>query len=131
MTTVASVMPILRELAQVLGEVEGVKTSRVGLEATITPEDYPIVRIVPSAIRPGSMLAGTRQTECLVYFGAPVHEFTEGMDGLYASLLGMESALIDALPRAGDWVARWVETITDEDRGEAFKMMALRVEIDG
>ena len=43
----------------------------------------------------------------------------------------MEIALIAALPDAGDWVARWQETITDEDRVPGYKLMALRLLIDG
>ena len=72
-----------------------------------------------------------RATECLIYFGRPIHEFTDGLEALYAELFTMEAALIAALPRSGDWVAQWRETITDEDRNDAYKLMALLVQVDG
>lgn len=126
-----SPMPVLEALRDLLGAVPGVQTSRIGLEATMTPEDYPIVRIVPSRVGPSEHLAEIRATECLIYFGRPIHEFTDGLEALYAELFAMEAALIAALPRSGEWVAQWRETITDEDRNDAYKLMALRVQVDG
>ena len=126
-----SPMPVLEALRDLLGAVPGVQTSRIGLEATMTPEDYPIVRIVPSRVGPSDFISELRATECLIYFGRPIHEFTDGLEALYAELFTMEAALIAALPRSGDWVAQWRETITDEDRNDAYKLMALRVQVDG
>ena len=126
-----SPMPVLDALRDLLGAVPGVQTSRIGLEATMTPEDYPIVRIVPSRVGPSDFISELRATECLIYFGRPIHEFTDGLEALYAELFTMEAALIAALPRSGDWVAQWRETITDEDRNDAYKLMALRVQVDG
>lgn len=126
-----SPMPVLEALRDLLGAVPGVQTSRIGLEATMTPEDYPIVRIVPSRVGPSDFISELRATECLIYFGRPIHEFTDGLEALYAELFTMEAALIAALPRSGDWVAQWRETITDEDRNDAYKLMALLVQVDG
>ncbi len=126
-----SPMPVLEALRDLLGAVPGVQTSRIGLEATMTPEDYPIVRIVPSRVGPSDFISELRATECLIYFGRPIHEFTDGLEALYTELFAMEASLIAALPRSGDWVAQWRETITDEDRSDAYKLMALRVQVDG
>lgn len=129
-----SPMPVLQALRDTLGAVDGVKTSKIGLEATISPDDYPIVRIVPDTLKRSDLAPLSdeiRGTECLVYFGMPIHEFDEGLEALYEKLFEMESALIAALPKSGDWVARWLETITDGDRTDAYKMMALRVLVDG
>lgn len=127
----ASPMPVLEALRDTLGAVSGVQTCKIGLESTIVPDDYPIVRIVPTSLEPSQMLAELRSTECLVYFGKPIHEFEAGLEALYTDLFAMEAALIAALPRSGEWVARWLSTETDEDRGDAYKMMALRIKVDG
>lgn len=127
-----NVYPSLVTLRDLLAAVPGVNTCKIGLEANMTPGDYPMVRIVPSRVSPPTDAPlGPRLCECLIYFGQPVHEFTAGMEALYAEIFEMELALIDALPRGGPVVARWVETITDEDRVDAYKLMALRVEVMG
>lgn len=116
----------LQALRDALGAVPGVQTSRVGLEANLSPADYPIVRITPSRITPGATMA-RRKVEALIYFGQPVHEFDAGgIDGQYAQLLAMEAALVDAIYTHG---GQWIETIADEDRVEGYKLMALRVEL--
>lgn len=119
------VMPALAALRDALGAVPGVKTSRVGLEADLSPGDYPIVRITPSRILPGATLA-RRTVEVLIYFGQPVHEFDAGIDAQYAQLLAMETALVQAIDQFG---GQWRETIADEDRVEGYKLMALRAEL--
>lgn len=134
-------MPILEGLRDLLGAVtwgdgQTVKTAKVGLEAGMTADDYPIVRIVPSSLRGSRFeeqagLSGLRQTECLIYFGEPVTEADGGLEELYRSLFAMELALIQSLPTEGEFVAQWEETITDEDRTQGFKLMALRVLVDG
>lgn len=126
-----STMAMLEPLRAALAAVPGVVTCKIGLEANMTPADYPMVRIVPSRVAPSDGVPGMRTCECLVYFGQPVHEFTAGMEALYAEVFDLEAALIGALPLGGNYVARWVETIADEDRVEAYKLMALRVDVMG
>lgn len=127
-----SPMVVLEALRDLLGAVSGVQTARIGIEAGLAPDDYPIVRVVPSAGKPSEFgLAGLRAYEVLVYFGKPIAEADSGLEDLYSELYAMEIALIAALPDAGDWVARWQETITDEDRVPGYKLMALRLLIDG
>ena len=46
----ATPMDLLRYLRTALAAVAGVQTCRIGLEAGITPDDYPIVRIVPAEL---------------------------------------------------------------------------------
>lgn len=106
--------------------IPGVQTSGIGIEPNISPESYPIVRVVPARVRADGQ---RRRAEVLVYFGAPVHESTGGIDDVYAALLTMEEQVIAALAGNG-FHARYVETITDEDRIEHFKLMAVVAEVD-
>lgn len=82
--------------------------------------------MVPSRVRADGQ---RRRAEVLVYFGAPVHEAQGGIDDVYDALLAMEEAIIAALSGNG-FAARYVETITDEDRLEHFKLMAVVAEVD-
>lgn len=123
-------MAVLETLRDRLAQVDGVKTCRIGMEATITPDDYPMVRIVPSRLENGSTPV-ERRCDALIYFGRPVHEFEGGLEALYAELFEMEAALIDAAVHDSGVYCTYVETILDEDRVEAYKLMALSVRIEG
>jgi hypothetical protein len=105
--------------------IPGVQTSRIGLEPTISPQDYPIVRLVPSRARADGM---TRKADVLIYFGQPLHEADNGIGAVYAALLDMEEAVIAALSGNG-FMVKYLETLTDEDRLEHFKLMAVRAEV--
>ena len=128
--TTANVMPLLTAVRDALAGVPGVKTCKIGLEADMTPADYPIVRIVPGIIKPAGVIT-RRRAEMLVYFGQPIHEFDDGLETLYADLLNMELAIVNAIEDASTFVGFYRETITDEDRLDAYKLMAVRAEVEG
>lgn len=91
----------------------------------------PIVRIVPSSSTSSDNLSGLRVRERLISFGLPITEGDGRLEALYEQIFTLEAALLSALPTSGSWLARWVETVTDEDRATAYKLMALRVEVVG
>lgn len=130
-------MAMLEWLRDALATVDGVKTAKIGFESNMTPGDYPIVRVVPGRIgmpqfaRGMSPINGIREIDSLVYFGMPIHEHEEGLEALYTEILAMEQSLLAALPTQGLYSARWVETFLDEDRLDAYKLMAMRVVVVG
>ena len=124
------VMTILSSVRGVCAAVPGVASCKVGLEANLTPADYPMVHIVPSVVRAGPV-SGTREIEALVYFGQPVHEFSGGLEALYTSLMTFEALLLAAIGTAPGVSAYYTETILDEDRVDAYKLMAMRVRLVG
>lgn len=126
----ANAFPLLAALRDQLAAVPGVATCRIGLEANMTPADYPMVRIVPSTLRNGDVV-GLRSASCLIYFGQPIHEFEGGMEALYEALLTMEQTLITAAEQTPGLGVTYRETVLDEDRVDAYKLMALRVEVEG
>ena len=122
-----------------LGALPGVTTSRIGLEANMTPADYPIIRIVPGRMSNGPTMV-RRKIETLIYFGQPIHEFTgepaspgtTGLEELYAGLLAMEASIVSALRTVPGGVSCvYRDTILDEDRTDAYKLLAIRCEISG
>lgn len=123
---------VLASIRDALKAVPGVKTCKIGMEPDITPADYPLVRIVPSKITDGVPRIGPRECEALIYFGRPIHDFTDGLEAVYEDLFAFEQKLLTAA-RAATAVASLVhlETILDEDKVEAYKLFALRVRIVG
>lgn len=128
-------MTLLESLRDALAAIPGVQSCKIGLEANISPDDYPIVRLVPSRAGYGAAYS-QRQVELLIYFGLPIQPFDDVPDDsgrvqlekLYAALFDLETAIMTAISQAG---GRYVETITDEDRLETYKLMAVRAEIEG
>lgn len=123
-------MTVLEHLRDKLATVSGVATCKIGMEANLTPADYPMVRIVPSTVRYADVI-GQRQANVLVYFGQPIHEFTGGLEALYTSLFTMENALLEAAQSTDGVFVEYEETVLDEDRVAAYKLMALRLVVEG
>ncbi len=138
-------MSLLEALRDALATIPGVSSCRIGLEENITPDDYPLIRIVPSSLTPGQQRVSgahlTRRGEVLIYFGMPIQGFDDTPDSggrvrlekVYAALFAMEAAILAKCnpPPAGVVIIRYLGTITDEDRLDTYKLMAARVEVEG
>jgi len=133
-----STFKLLTRLQTALAAIPGVATCQIGLEATITPDDYPLIRIVPTRLRTTDI--GARVIDVTVYYGADLQAATEGLPAVYADLLAWESLIIDAVlfavVRAGQAEGvylrtRFVDTVTDEDRLPHYKLFASRFEVEG
>lgn len=119
-------MAALEAARNALGAITGVASCKIGLEANISPADYPLIRLVPSRITPGAPY-GNRTADLLVYFGAPTAN-SEGLEEVYRDLFALEADILEVLRGLG---AKYRETITDEDRMDTYKLMALRVDLAG
>lgn len=118
-------MDVLEALRVRFAALPGVASARIGLEPNISPADYPLVRIVPDRITPAAY--GKREAECSIFFGVPIAT-SEGLDAVYTALFALESAIIAAVRAHG---GRYLETITDSDRLDTYKMMAVRCRVEG
>jgi hypothetical protein len=125
------VFDVLTAARDALADVPGVHTCKIGMESTLTPADYPIVRIVPTKLSESLARLTVRKAECLIYFGVAVHEFDDGLEALYSQLMEREAQILTTLRALGTISVRHIETIMDEDRVDAFKLMALRVSLEG
>jgi hypothetical protein len=119
-------MATLEAVRDQLRLIDGIVSCKVGFEEDLSPADFPMIRLVPSRIIPGRPYHG-RECETLIYFGAPIAN-SEGMEAFYAAMFELEGKLLAVLRAGGH---RYRETITDEDRLDAYKIMALRVDIIG
>jgi hypothetical protein len=116
-----------RDLAtarDVLALIDGVASCKIGLEANLGPADYPMIRVVPVRIIPGKPY-GARTAEVNLYFGAPIAN-SEGLEAVYSGLFALEAEILEVLKTLR---GRYIETVTDEDRLDAYKLMALRCEL--
>lgn len=119
-------MSSLEVLRDDLATIVGVTSCKIGIEPNISPADYPMIRIVPSRLTPGRPY-NNRTAECLVYFGTSTAT-SEGLETVYDNLFTLEASIIGKIKAAG---GRYIETITDEDRLDAYKLMTVRCEIQG
>lgn len=117
-------MSVLEGVRDAISTIPQVKSCAVGVEANISPADYPMVRIVPSRITPG-VPYNKRTAECLIYFGMNKAN-SEGLEAVYESLFELEAAILAKLKTLD---CRYIETVTDEDRLDTYKLMTIRAEI--
>lgn len=99
---------------------------KIGLEANISPSDYPLIRLVPARITPGAPYQ-KRTIETLIYFGMPIAN-SEGLESVYEALSDLEAEIIAVVKTLQ---GRYRETVTDEDRLDTYKLMAVRCELLG
>lgn len=119
-------MAALEAARDALSDLPGVASCKVGLEANISPIDYPLVRVVPVRMTPGRPYS-RRTIECQVYIGWNATEAQAGLEGVYESLLALEELVRDTITQ--DLGGRYIETLTDEDRLDTYKLMAIRCEL--
>jgi hypothetical protein len=111
-------------LVAAAAEVPPRGSCKIGLEANISPASYPLVRVVPSRVTPGKPYS-KRSVETLLYFGAPT-TLSQGLEEVYSDLATLEAEMLAVVQSIG---GRYVETITDEDRLDAYKLMVIRCEL--
>jgi hypothetical protein len=131
MSTRKTPMQALVAMRDALKTIDGITTCKIGMEAGITPADYPLIRLVPSTLTPEKSF--NRKIDLLVYFGEATDKFTQaGLDGLeevYARLFELEDKVKNKLKTGDGYAIEYVETITDEDKLTAFKLFAARFEV--
>lgn len=115
----------LTALRDAMADIDGVTSCKIGIEANLSPADYPMIRILPVRITPGKPY-DRRTCEAGVYFGVAVAE-SEGMELVYSTLLTLEGEIIKTIKAEG---GKYIETITDEDRLDTYKLMFIRFEIE-
>ena len=122
---------ILSAMKTALSEISNVKTCGIGINTDISPDDYPIIRIVPEKISEGSPI-GRVLISVWVYYGVNLTEADSGLEAVYETLSSMQNAIVSALhSHSGTFIAEWKETVTDEDRLDQFKLFASRFEVVG
>lgn len=115
---------ILSDIKSAL-EVLDVKTCRVGIENALSPDDYPIIRIVPQLAEFGPAICDTKMT-VLIYFGLPISEADDGLEAVYESLCDLADQIALAMTTSEAFTGDWIETIFDDDRIEHYKLGASR-----
>jgi len=113
-------------LRDALKDIDAVCTCKIGIEANISPAAYPLIRIVPVRMVPGRPYEN-RTCEVAIYFGYNLAE-SKGLEVVYEKLLEMEGEIIKTVKAHG---GRYLDTVTDEDRLDTYKLMVVRCEIVG
>ena len=119
----------LTEIRAALAALPGVKSCKIGLEVPIVAEDYPIIRLVPAAIRPEDARGGIDAFDPLViYYGWDLLEVDVGLEAIYQRLFEMREGIRSALLVADESPLMWqyLDTTLDEDRLPRYKLFADR-----
>ena len=120
-------MAALEAARDALAGIPGVSSCKIGLEAGISPADWPIIRLVPDRLLPGRPYGG-RTAEVSIFFGMDIGESEDGLEAVYAGAFELEAAILVVLKTLQ---GRYMETITDSDRLPTYKLMAVRCELVG
>lgn len=120
-------MTVFATLDELCGEIEKidfVRTVKIGIEPNISPEDYPLVRVVPQRLTPTAPY-NQRLVETGIYFGANTLA-NDGMEKVYDDLFYLEEEIIKVVKAMG---GKYFETLTDEDRLDTYKLMYIRADL--
>lgn len=121
-------MQTLEATRDALALIPDVASCKIGVEQGISAADYPLIRLVPARIVPGRPYSN-RTAEVQIIFGMDITGADAGgLEAVYAALFGLEAAIMDTLRSMGH---RYLETITDEDRLDTYKLMTIRAELVG
>ena len=119
-----AMMPTLEHAQAALAGIPGLVSCEIGRKEDVSPNDYPMIQIVPTRITPGAAYAG-RTVEVWIYFGVPIEKVDE-LDNVYEGLSELEVQILDIL---GTIQGQYRETITDQDFFETYKLAAIRAEL--
>lgn len=111
----------ITNFVEACGQIQGVNSAKLGFERNLSPAQYPMVRVIPGRITPGQPY-GHRQVETSIYFAANLAN-SQGLESVYDCTFDIEQALVDLIQASG---GTYIETLTDEDRIETYKLMFIR-----
>ena len=115
----------LQSMKTAMSYIDNVQSCAIGIEDGISPDCYPMIRLVPVRFTPGKPY-DQRTAEVQVYFGMDINK-SEGLENVYEALLEMEADIIKVI-KAND--GKYIETVTDEDRLDTYKLMFIRFELN-
>lgn len=118
----------LQTLRDALAQITGIQSCKIGYESGISPACYPMIRLVPVVASPGNPYR-YRTSEILIYFGDDTTN-SQGLELVYKRLFELEEEILQVVK---DQDGRYLETVTDQDRGisagSTYKLMAIRCEL--
>lgn len=117
----------LEALRDRLAGIDGVQTCRIGYEQGISPQEFPIIRLIPSRMEPGRPYS-KRTIELAIVYGANLPEAKDGLEAVYSALDALESDILAELRAAG---GTYIATLADEDRITPYKLMQVQCRIEG
>lgn len=94
---------LLQAISTDLAQVDGVNTSKLGLEEAPNESDYPLVRIVPVRLSQETSSSGSRELEVHIYYGDTINNQTT-LQQVYITNCQLERH-IDERMKNGQWLA--------------------------
>ena len=134
----SKIFTFLQEMETKLSEIRDVKTVKIGMEKGIGAKDCPFIRIVPVANTKGKIGGGAqcRETgfddltvQIIFGFDLKSNNLPKLYDAFYELEEEIRSAVVSKYTSRG--VAKFVETLTDQDELVSIKSAISRFEISG
>lgn len=131
---------LLTQIKATLATVPTIASCAIGLETNITPDDYPLIRLVPTRMTPKDDVGDRAMLELTVYFGDALLESADGLETVYEGLFTLEAQIREAVvftAKRTAWesgqmlTARYIDTLFDSDSLVHYKIMASRFEVEG
>jgi hypothetical protein len=117
---------ILQAIKTDLTGMIGIQSVGIGIEPDINPNDYPAIRIVPLVNKPDNNIY--RKTATIDVF-VGFTEFPQALEESYATLYGWANEIITRLQKGTQYTAFWQQTLNDEDRLPAAKLICVSFEV--
>lgn len=119
--------------SEVLESLKGieVKSSKLGIEANISPSEYPIIRVVPTLSKLDELNGHSKTLYFSVFVGDKLTQ-NKGLSFMYEKLYAYENEIIKALHNKvlkDNSLVRYKETKDDEDELLNFKVLKLSFEV--
>lgn len=108
----------LRKMQADLLAVTGINTCRIGLEAGLSVDDYPMIRIVIDEISPSLDEYYDASARVAIHFGVPILESDENinMSDIYEQHLIMHNEIVSIVESSSySYSGTWINTIPDSD----------------
>lgn len=116
---------------QALVGIDGIKTVKIGIEPHMSPNDYPIIRIVPDETRPDQSVTDLTRAYFNIYIALADKFDSDGYEAIYDTLAVWEEEVKTILSATEGAAFFWKSTKQDEDRLQNVKAIVLRYEAIG
>lgn len=124
----------LKAIRDALAGAGGAKTCKIGFEDEISPDDYPIIRIVPYSTKSSVGFYG-ETLECVIFFGDAVDQSTRDeenepikLEGVYEVQLDMKDEILSRLRFEAGPSVHYKGMTFDADRIAGFKLQAIMID---
>ena len=104
---------VLTDIRDKLAKLPNIKTCRIGIESTLTPESYPLIRIQMLGFKKSESQTH-RNGDLMIYFGLPLVEGDVPLESIYAQMLELEQKIVNELEFGAGYRSTYERTLVSD-----------------